>query len=95
MSAKLFSNLGKTHSMFGSDLESVFMKQRQRKLKQRTDISDISSENPHVGIIPRTILKLFEDIKHPENVKKGFTVYCSFLQIYNEKIYDLLQVIDC
>ena len=21
----------------------------------------------------------------------GFTVYCSFLQIYNEKLYDLLQ----
>lgn len=88
----LFLYVGKTHSMFGSDWESIFMRTSQRKLKQRTYIDEMSSDNQHVGIIPRAILKIFEELKHPDNVKKQFTVYCSFLQIYNEKIYDLLQV---
>lgn len=78
--------------MFGSDWESIFTKSGYRKSKQRTYIDDISNENQYIGIIPRAILKVFEDLKQPENAKKKFSVYCSFLQIYNEKIFDLLQV---
>ena len=36
------------------------------------------------GIIPRCIELLFKD------APKDVTIYCSFVQIYNEKIYDLL-----
>ena len=38
------------------------------------------------GIIPRIITKVYKEIE----VKSKGTVYCSFIQIYNEKIYDLL-----
>lgn len=50
-------------------------------------INPFSNEN---GIVPRTINQLFMDIESNKN--KRSTVYCSFLQIYNEKIYDLLEV---
>ena len=34
---------------------------------------------------------LFENVKQESNLgKKKFTVYCSYLQVYKEKIYDLL-----
>ena len=45
------------------------------------------------GLIPRLINKLFIDldvINKKDN--KKYTVYCSYLQVYNEKIYDLLEV---
>jgi hypothetical protein len=41
------------------------------------------------GIILRSITKIFSDI---ETNQIKFTVSCSFLQLYNEKIYDLLDV---
>jgi hypothetical protein len=37
------------------------------------------------GIIPRAISALFSSID------VSTTVYCSFIQIYNEKVYDLLK----
>jgi kinesin family protein 4/21/27 len=43
------------------------------------------------GVIPRSVRLLFELIKQEGNLgKKKFTVYCSYLQVYKEKIYDLL-----
>ena len=54
-----------------------------------------------LGIIPRAIEQIFEQLKenYVRAVQEGnvdaspndFTVYCSFLQIYNEKLFDLLQ----
>ena len=43
------------------------------------------------GIIPRAIEQLFKRTKD----YKQCNVFCSFLQIYNERIYDLLQVRFC
>jgi hypothetical protein len=41
--------------------------------------------------VPRSVSNLFEEIKRQSSTgKKKFNVYCSFLQIYKEKIYDLL-----
>lgn len=37
-------------------------------------------------MIPRSISELFNTID-----MSVFTVYCSFIQIYNERLYDLLQ----
>jgi len=45
----------------------------------------------HEGIVPRAIHLLYELIKQESNLgRKKFTVYCSYLQVYKEKIYDLL-----
>jgi len=38
------------------------------------------------GIITRAICSFFDDPRLPE-----YTVYCSFMQLYNEKLYDLLE----
>ncbi|DBA00748.1 TPA: hypothetical protein N0F65_001219 [Lagenidium giganteum] len=48
-----------------------------------------SGEEMHrdVGVVPRCIDKLFTDIAADSAV---FSIYCSFIEIYNEKIYDIL-----
>ena len=45
------------------------------------------------GIIPKAIEEIFEELagKSQQSPELSFTVYCSFLQIYNEKLYDLYQ----
>jgi kinesin family protein 4/21/27 len=53
---------------------------------------DENDDNRH-GITFRSIKELFDQV----NVRKAssgkyYRIYCSFLQIYNEKIYDLLNV---
>ena len=48
-----------------------------------------SGENE--GIVPRSVKLLFELIKQEANLgRKKFTVYCSYLQVYKERIYDML-----
>ena len=43
------------------------------------------------GIAPRCIRLLFDAISKESNLgKRKFTVNCSYLQVYNEKIFDLL-----
>ena len=43
------------------------------------------------GVVPRSIRLLFDLIRQQSNLqKKKFTVYCSYMQIYKEKIFDLL-----
>ena len=47
------------------------------------------------GIIPQSIETLFSQLFYKmDQDQQGdtqFTVYCSFIQIYNEKLYDLFQ----
>lgn len=44
------------------------------------------------GVIPRAIRQVFAEIKELyDSTMLEFTVYCSFIQIYNEKLFDLLQ----
>lgn len=48
-----------------------------------------SGENE--GIVPRSINLIYDMIKQESNLgRKRYTVYCSYLQVYKEKIYDLL-----
>ena len=43
------------------------------------------------GIVPRSIRLLFEMVKQEGGTgRKKFTVYCSYLQVYKERVYDLL-----
>ncbi|XP_013790092.1 kinesin-like protein KIF11, partial [Limulus polyphemus] len=43
--------------------------------------------DPQAGIIPRTLHQLFEELKHQD---LEFTVRVSFLELYNEELFDLL-----
>ena len=72
---------GKTYTMEGYKYSSEGGKAPQAQFE--------TGENE--GIVPRAIRLLFELIKQQSNLqKKKFTVYCSYMQIYKEKIYDLL-----
>lgn len=43
------------------------------------------------GVVPRSISLLFDMIKQESNIgRKRYTVHCSYMQVYKEKIYDLL-----
>ncbi len=43
------------------------------------------------GVVPRSVRLLFDLIKQESNLgRKRYSVYCSYLQVYKEKIYDLL-----
>ena len=44
--------------------------------------------DPHAGIIPRSISDLFDGLRMSEAVE--FSVRVSFLELYNEEIFDLL-----
>lgn len=77
--------------MFGSDWENAISKHTKQQ-HQNTFFQDLLSDENYAGLIPRTIFGLFEEIKNYTSEKgHNFNIYCSFLQIYNEKIYDLLQ----
>ena len=56
--------------------------------KENKKLNSIQNEKNFQGkgIIPNSISKLFEDSRD-----KSFTFYCSFIQIYNEHLFDLLQ----
>mmetsp|Transcript_17033 Transcript_17033/g.26318 ORF Transcript_17033/g.26318 Transcript_17033/m.26318 type:complete len:127 (+) Transcript_17033:500-880(+) len=50
------------------------------------------SDQQKYGIIPRAIEQLFQGLTAKmADTETSYTVYCSFLQIYNEKLYDLFQ----
>ncbi len=58
----------------------------------RSDSDPSSDPDTRPGISLRAITELFDQIKKHEaqHRDRRFRVYCSFLQIYNERIYDLL-----
>lgn len=53
---------GKTYTMFGSDWETTISKNANVK-KQNTFFEDLTADENFAGLIPRTIFRLFEDIK--------------------------------
>ncbi|KAL4471134.1 hypothetical protein ABPG72_019076 [Tetrahymena utriculariae] len=75
---------GKTFTMEGITYENS-----GKGLKPQIEPEAVRNEN--MGIIPRTIISTFETIKKYSRLKNRiYKVYLSYLQIYNEKIYDLL-----
>lgn len=77
---------GKTFTMFGSGWETN-NPAPQVYYDQRIQIS--KSLKPKIqsgGLIPNSIFQVFNSVS-----SKPVTVFCSFFQIYNEKIFDLLQ----
>jgi hypothetical protein len=49
------------------------------------------NDSSKFGIIPKAIEEIFIELSEiiEADPDLSFTVYCSFLQIYNEKLYDL------
>lgn len=83
---------GKTYTMFGKDWENSFqeIEKSKKSMKQNTPLTDVASDSNYAGLIPRSTYHLFNCL---DQQKGQFNVFCSFIQIYNEKVYDLLQVL--
>jgi kinesin family protein 3/17 len=63
--------------------------------KSHTMMGPLSSLEPNGnpderGIIPKSIRHIFESLDSSDNRQKKFLVRCSYLEIYNEQILDLL-----
>lgn len=73
---------GKTHSMYGQGWEAA---------EPDSNLPEISETD--LGIVPRSVSELFLalDARSAAIDDFEFSVTCQILQIYNEKIYDLLQ----
>jgi len=50
---------------------------------------DLSNTDQH-GVIPRAAAAIFEELKQPQYSQDDTDVQCSYLEIYNENIIDLL-----
>lgn len=86
---------GKTYTMFGSDwtLDERSKDYIDKKINLGFDKYNfikndflIDPYNETNGIIPRVIMSIFDTQEH-NSIQK---IFCSYIQIYNEKIYDLL-----
>ena len=44
----------------------------------------------HIGIIPRAIVHVFEGKEREEDRDTVYTVHVSYMEIYNEQVFDLL-----
>ncbi|KDO29105.1 hypothetical protein SPRG_06161 [Saprolegnia parasitica CBS 223.65] len=76
---------GKTFSMEGYEYEKAASRPAQRVHAKPT--LDVSSDR--LGIVPRVILGLYSAVASADKTRE-FTLRCSFVQIYNEQILDLL-----
>eukprot|EP00762_Andalucia_godoyi_P005048 ANDGO_01394.mRNA.1 Osmotic avoidance abnormal protein 3 len=74
---------GKTYTMEGYAYTNA-------RSKPKIDIESTVPEQ--LGIVPRAITFLFDEIENlrSENSGTEVSLSCSFLQIYNERVYDLL-----
>ncbi|CAL1261885.1 unnamed protein product [Larinioides sclopetarius] len=59
---------------------------------ERSNASCSWEDDPGAGIIPRSLHQLFEELNKEENVE--FSVRVSFLELYNEELFDLLSSTD-
>jgi Kinesin motor domain len=66
---------GKTYTMEGYEYDKA--------------LKPIIIDNERVGLIPRITKNLFELLKTSDKTIE-YTVYCTFIQIYKENVYDLL-----
>ena len=90
---------GKTYTMFGGEWalndKSTDYKQRKKFVKDKYNfilneeltIDPFSKTN---GIIPNLIMNLFQTYGSYETSESNIIITCSYIQIYNEQVYDLL-----
>lgn len=93
---------GKTYTMFGPHWDDTSTGAQNTLGPLGSNFDDFYLDRERFGIIPRAIEQLFQsltvmcEMARPQGYNSRyedppFVVYCSFLQIYNEKLYDLLQ----
>ncbi|ETV88170.1 hypothetical protein, variant [Aphanomyces astaci] len=79
---------GKTFTMEGYEYEKNPMRYSPDRVQAKPNIDVCSTR---LGIVPRVILGLFDAIAAATlDKKREYSVKCSFVQIYNEQILDLL-----
>jgi hypothetical protein len=52
----------------------------------------IRDSDESVGLIPRAIKEIFDRLLASKDII-DFSVYCSFVQVYNENLFDMLRYI--
>lgn len=77
--------------MFGSDWDTLVQQEKPTAKKQTTFFGSIESDENFAGLIPRSIHYLFSRLY---SGRKNVSIYCSFLQLYNERLIDLLESSD-
>ncbi|KAL0484791.1 kinesin-like protein [Acrasis kona] len=70
---------GKTHTMLGIDFN----------FNEEKSTMEYVLRQESKGIIPRSVEQILSYIKKTKNTIR-YKIYCSYLEIYNERIYDLL-----
>ena len=79
---------GKTYTIFGKEwTNNANFSENFRFTKfdfVKNDINIISNDENN-GIVPRILFNIFNN----SNIYNEFEITCSFMQIYNEKVYDL------
>lgn len=58
----------------------------------RASYSSYTPQDPKAGIIPRSLHHLFEELEKQK--VQEFSVRVSFLELYNEELFDLLASVD-
>lgn len=97
---------GKTHTIEGPQQSLHLLRQNvsamtDRPSSQVTDTKCLNTNTTidsgvaaynHQGVIPRAIRDLFERIEQQQHngIRDEFVVECSYLEIYNEEVFDLL-----
>ncbi|TYZ66492.1 hypothetical protein PybrP1_008000, partial [[Pythium] brassicae (nom. inval.)] len=94
------------HSIRATDAKTIEVRTAESSIKCSYDAvfdhsfsqeqTDVSRYRPGLqkssaGIIPRAIKDIFAAVVHKEAAQQSMVVYCSFAQIYNEQIFDLLR----
>ena len=90
---------GKTYTMFGGEwaLNDASTDYEQRKKFNKDKYNFILNEeltidpfSPTNGIIPNLIMNLFQTYGTYDSNDSNIIITCSYIQIYNEQVYDLL-----
>lgn len=74
------TNSGKTYTISGHDWTA--------DNEPMEEFSDLESS---AGILARTFRRIFERIRQVKTEDTDFTVRCSYMELYNENVFDLLK----
>jgi kinesin family protein 3/17 len=74
---------GKTHTMFGPDGYQVS--------RSSYGGPNLASITKNAGVIPRSIVQIFKSLGAKNLGITQLSVYVSFVQVYNENLYDMLR----